>query len=121
VRDDSSVARKKKPPKRTPGPDPHWLLIQKVVAFLEKALTPDAEVLHDQRLPNITTGHKRQCDVVIKYGKSPRQVMAIVEVQKRSRKVGIGTLSDWWQKMRSVGAQKLICVSALDYREVLPI
>lgn len=95
--------------------DPHWLLIQKVVAFLEKSLTPYAVVLHDRRLPNITTGHKRQCDVVIKYGKPPRQMTAIVEVQKRRKKVDPHTLDGWWKKKEAVGAQRLICVSALDY------
>jgi hypothetical protein len=39
----------------------------------------------------------------------------IVEVQKRGKKVTIGTLDGWYKKMQSVGAHRLICVSGLDY------
>jgi hypothetical protein len=59
--------------KKPRGPDPHWKLVEKVVALLEAALTPTAEVLHNQWLPNIATGHRRQCDVVIKDGEPPRR------------------------------------------------
>lgn len=99
----------------TTPPEPKWKLVQRIVALLEKSLTPDAEVQHDVMRPDVTTGHRRQCDVVIKYGDPPRQMTAIVEVQDRSSKVTIGMLGEWWHKMQAVGAQRLICVSALDY------
>jgi hypothetical protein len=95
--------------------EPRWKIIQRVVALLEKSITPKAEVSHDVMLPDVTTGHLRQCDVVLKLGRPPRQFVAIVEVQDRTSKVKIGTLGDWWQKMHAVGAQSLICVSTLDY------
>jgi hypothetical protein len=48
--------------------DPKWKLTEKIVALLERAITPEAEVKHNEKLRNFKTGHERQCDVVIKYG-----------------------------------------------------
>lgn len=102
--------------KRTtkPAKDEHWHLVERVVQLLEKSLAPNAEVLHNIWLPDKITGHKRQCDVVIRIA-AARPVIAIVEVQDRSSKVPISTLEGWWQKKISVGADALICVSVLDY------
>ncbi|QQG40557.1 MAG: hypothetical protein HYV37_03240 [Candidatus Levyibacteriota bacterium] len=92
-----------------------WKLIEEIVAILEKSLTPDAKVEHDVWLPVIGRSGKRQCDVVITYGKPPQQSITIVEVQKRGTKPEITTFDGWVMKMRKVGAQKLICVSAVGY------
>lgn len=95
--------------------DPKWRLVERIVAVLEKSLTPEAEVRHDQKLPVLTTTGKRQrrrqFDVVIKTGKPPRETLTVVEVQDRSRVVGEEQLVAWHRKMQQVGAQHLICVS----------
>jgi len=103
--------------KRTgkPNEEPQWKLVERVVATLEKGISPSARVLHDVKLPDITTGHLRQCDVVIEAGKEPRVTRTLVEVQKRRTRMKIGKLNELWQKMHAVGAQHLICVSALDF------
>jgi len=92
-----------------------WKSSEEIAAILEKALVPTAKVEHNVRLPVMGKSRSRQCDVVITYGKHPRQTIAIVEVQKRRRKPDINTFHGWVQKMREVGAQHLICVSALGY------
>lgn len=94
-----------------------WRTKEKVVALLEKTLARDAEINHDVRLPDVTTGESRQFDVVAYYGKEPRRFVAVAEVQKRGRKVGLPTFQGWYAKMRSVGAQMLICVSEAGYTE----
>ncbi|OGH17897.1 MAG: hypothetical protein A3C22_03485 [Candidatus Levybacteria bacterium RIFCSPHIGHO2_02_FULL_37_10] len=94
---------------------PEWKLIEEIVAILEKSLTPDAKVEHNVWLPVVGRSGKRQCDVVIRYGKHPRQSIAIVEVQKRKAKPEITTFHGWVTKMRKVGAQHLICVSVAGY------
>lgn len=94
---------------------PKWKLIEEIVAILEKSLTPFAKVEHNVRLPVIGRSGERQCDVVIRYGDSPRQFIVIVEVQERKTKPDITTFDGWVAKMRSVGAQRLICVSAVGY------
>lgn len=48
-------------------------------------------------------------------GNPPRQSITIVEVQKRNTKPNIATFDGWVGKMRSVGAQQLMCVSAIGY------
>ncbi len=92
-----------------------WKQREQLVALIERCISTDAHVEHDVRLPVVGTTRKRQCDVVIRYGKPPRDSLAIVEVQKRNRKPDITTFHGWVRKMEEVGAQHLICVSALGY------
>jgi hypothetical protein len=92
--------------------EPRWKTIEKVVALLEKSLTPEARVMHNVKLPCLTTGHEEQCDVVIETGRSPRVSRTIVEVQKRNERVKPNEFRGWCQKLRDVGANRLICVSA---------
>jgi hypothetical protein len=95
----------------TPAVEPRWKLIERVVALLEKTLTPDCHIEHNKKLPELGTGTLRQCDVIIRCGKPPRSTLTIVEVQKRNRKVTIGTYEGWCKKREKLGAQHLICVS----------
>jgi hypothetical protein len=96
---------------------PLWKYTERIVAILEKAISPDARVEHNVQMKVIgsPSGRTRQCDVVITFGKPPRQTIAIVEVQKRKKKPDINTFHGWYHKMQEVGAQQLICVSALGY------
>ena len=50
--------------------DPKWKLVEKVIAILEKAISPNSHIEHNKKLLNLnsSTGKKRQCDVVIKSG-----------------------------------------------------
>ncbi len=97
--------------------EPKWKTIEKIVALLETALSPVAHVEHNVYLPVIGRPDRkpRQCDIVIKSGQTPRQTITIVEVQKRKSKPNITTFHGWIEKMREVGAQHLICVSALGF------
>jgi hypothetical protein len=92
-----------------------WKKAENIAALIEKAVSPDAHVQTNVHLPVIGTSRTRQCDVVIYFGKPPRQTIAIVEVQKRKRKPDITTFHGWIRKMQEVGAQQLFCVSALGY------
>lgn len=91
--------------------------LELVVAAIEKALNPDAHVLHDQFLPVLTSceGRKRQCDVVIYSGTKQRPIVTIVEVQDRNSSVSIATFDGWLVKRDEVGANKLICISRKPY------
>src|SRR5262245_34041538 len=103
---------RKKSVSETLSSEPQWRMVEKVVALLEKSLTPDARVKHNVKLPCLTTGHEEQCDVVIEMGQAPRVTRTIVEVQKRNERVKPNDFRGWCQKMRDVGANRLICVSA---------
>ena len=96
---------------------PEWEKTEKIIELLEKIISPDAKVEHNVYLPVIgsPSGRKRQCDIVIKFGSEPRQSITIVEVQKRKKMPDINTFQGWLRKMSEVGAQQLICVSALGY------
>lgn len=95
--------------------DLNWKQAENITALIERAISPDAHVQTNVHLPVIGTNRTRQCDVVIYFGKPPRQTIAIVEVQKRKRKPDITTFHGWVRKMQEVGAQQLFCVSALGY------
>lgn len=90
-----------------------WKKKEELVKVIEKVISPSSRVERNIMLPNLKSksGAKRQCDVVIRTGKPPRETISIVEVQKRGAKVDINTFGGWCVKMRDVGAQHLICVS----------
>lgn len=103
---------KKKPVSNKGASEPQWKTVERVVALLEKSLAPGARVRHNVKLPCLTTGHEEQCDVVIEMGQEPRITRTIVEVQKRNERVKPNDFRGWCQKLRDVGAHRLICVSA---------
>ena len=92
--------------------DSGWETREKVIAIIERHLSQDAKIERDVRLPVLySLSDKRQCDIVISDGEEPRQTISIVEVQKRRTKPSVADFDGWYQKMRDVGAQHLICVS----------
>jgi hypothetical protein len=109
--------RKKTRAEKQPKPEAKWKTIEKVVAFLEKSLAPDARVRHNVSLPNLVTGHMEQFDVVIEMGAEPRVTRTVVEVQKRGKRVAVNEFRGWCQKMKEVAAHRLICVSAEPFPE----
>jgi hypothetical protein len=52
---------------------------------------------------------------VIEIGQEPRVTRTIVEVQTRNQRVKPNDFRGWCQKMRDVGANRLICVSAMPF------
>ena len=95
--------------------EPSWKTTERVVAALERVIYPTALIEHDVHLPVLGSARSRQCDVVITLGVPPRQTRTIVEVQDRSRKPELVTFHGWFEKMREVGAQQLLCVSEIGY------
>ncbi len=97
--------------------NPEWRVVEQVVALLEQILSPTAKVEHNVMLPvlGFPDREPRQCDVVITTGTQLRPTKTIVEVQKRKSKPEISQFHGWVAKMREVGAQHLVCVSAAGY------
>src|SRR5678816_806111 len=58
-----------------PQSEPHWRTIERTIAVLEKMLQPGARVSHNVFLTELVTGTRRQCDVVIRSGNSPRETI----------------------------------------------
>jgi hypothetical protein len=100
--------------KRREATQTKWQTIEKIVALLEKTLTPLAQVKHNVFLPVLGRPKRepRQCDIVIVYGAPPRETITIVEVQDRKSRLNLNTFHGWIVKMQEVGAQHLICVSS---------
>lgn len=96
-------------------PSPRWKSAEELVAAIEKSLAPDAVVEHNVFLPVMGQDRSRQCDVVLRVGKPPREQLFIVEVQQRGAKPDINTFGGWLRKMDEVGANGLICVSEVGF------
>jgi hypothetical protein len=92
-----------------------WKKFEKIVAAIEKAIAPDAIVEHNVSLDNLSTGHPTQIDVLITYGRAPRQTRAMVEVQDRVRPVEINDFRGWVQKKQDTGVEQLFVVSKHDF------
>lgn len=94
-----------------------WESIEKLVAILEKFITPNSRVEHNVKLPILgsPTKRKRQFDAVITLTSGSKIFTIVVEVQKRKSKPTIGMFHSWVTKMESVGATQLICVSEKGY------
>ena len=92
--------------------EPHWRLVERIVASLEQVLVPGASVEHNRQLYDSHADEWRQCDVVIRQGNPPRETITIVEVQDRpNNRVGLQTFEGWYKKREKLNAQHLICVS----------
>jgi hypothetical protein len=87
--------------------------IEQLVEVIERSISPESTVERNVFLPILgsANGSKAQCDIIIRTGKFPRETITIVEVQDRDRPVEINEFRGWTEKMRSVGAQHLYCVS----------
>lgn len=110
----------KKPKPKARKPEPRWKLVERVVALLERTVTPGARVEHDVQVPNLRVpGRTCQCDVVVRSGAPPRETITIVEVQRRGRHVEANMFRGWCEKLEQVGAQHLICVSATGFSQTI--
>lgn len=89
---------------------------EQVVALLESRINPNAKIETNIHLPDLANpGHKRECDVVIYEEINKRIITTIVEVQDRRSKVSIGEYTNFYQKFRDVGANRLIIVSKKEF------
>ncbi|MCC6573326.1 MAG: hypothetical protein IT462_05985 [Planctomycetes bacterium] len=90
-------------------------VIEGIVARLEQAIGRKCIVSQNVTLREKVTGNPRECDVVVVAGEKPREFRAIIEVQKRGRKVDSAQLDSWVRKAHKLGVNKLVCVSAKGY------
>lgn len=102
---------------KKPKVEPKWRMVERVQLLIERMLDPSATVQHDVRLADLQTpdAEPRQCDIVVTTGPPFRRTRTIVEVQRRGRKVERAHFDAWVDKMYAVGAQHLVCVSAVGY------
>jgi hypothetical protein len=93
-----------------------WKDTEKIIAAIEKRISEESQILHNVILPDLSgDSDGRQCDIIIKSGKYPRESLTIVEVQDRKSQLDITTFDGFVTKMKSVGAQHLIVVSKQEF------
>lgn len=91
--------------------------LEHLVSLIEKTIAPGSRVEQNVFLPVLKskTGARAQCDVVVASGKTPREIVTIIEVQDRKSKTRINDFRGWVQKLEDVGGQRLICVSKHEF------
>lgn len=90
------------------------------MARIEKAASPrGAIVTWNERIPDVQTGTRRQCDVTIRYKVGTANILVVIEARKRKEKDDVTWLGILKEKRDAVGASKIIGVSASGFSKEL--
>jgi hypothetical protein len=91
-----------------------WKDQEQLGLVFEQALSPLADLRHDTKVRD-TVGRLRQLDIGI-IDKETKGVRGLVEIQKRTRKVGLHDFGGWMYKLKSIkGAKTLTALSEVGF------
>ena len=82
-----------------------------LVSEIQKQLSPEAEVLHNVRLPSRTTSTKRQIDVLVKQRIGQYEMIIVIDSKDYKIPVDIKGVEEFYSLVTDVGANKgvLVC------------
>ena len=85
--------------------------LEKLVAEIQKELAPEAEVLHDQKLPGLKTGRSRQIDVLVRQQVGQYDIKIIIECKDYKRPADVKAVEAFYGLFDDVAAHKgvLVC------------
>ncbi len=88
--------------------------LEQLVCNLEKVLSPDENVLVEspKRLTDLTTGKKREHDVVLTIKQGHHQIMVAIECRDRSRPITVNQVESFSKKCEHTGVDKGVIVSS---------
>lgn len=95
-------ANKQKPPK--------WKKFEEFVASIQKSLTPQAKVTHDELIKG-KSGVKRQLDVSVRYNLGQFTILVVIDCKDWKEAVDISDVGSFADLVEDVGANKgaIIC------------
>ena len=84
-----------------------------LVSQIQKQLSPDAEVLHNVRLPSRTTSTTRQIDVLVKQRIGQYEMTIVIDSKDYKTPVDVKGVEEFYGLVTDVGANKgvLVCPS----------
>lgn len=87
--------------------------LEKLVAEIQKQLSPEAEVIHDIKLPSRTTSAKRQIDVLVRQKIGQYEMTIAIDTKDYKRPVDIKGVEEFYGLVKDVGVNKgvLVCPS----------
>jgi hypothetical protein len=82
-----------------------------LVAKIQKQLAPDAEVIHDTRLPGRKSKRLRQIDILVRQRIGQYQMLIVLDCKDYSRPVDVKGVEEFYGLLDDVGAHKgvLVC------------
>lgn len=91
--------------------------LERVVELLERSLDPAARIKQNVPMPVLSSqiGATVHCDVVVWSHQGAREFITIIEVQDRTRQMLPNDVRGFVEKMKDVGAQRVVCVSKMDF------
>lgn len=84
---------------------------EKLVAKIQKQLAPNAEILHNQKLPGRKSGRPRQIDVLVKDRIGQYDIQIIIDCKDYKKPADVKAVEEFYGLLEDVGAQKgvLVC------------
>ncbi|AVF03797.1 MULTISPECIES: restriction endonuclease [Devosia] len=85
--------------------------LEKLVARIQQQLAPDAEVLHNVKLPGRHSGRDRQIDVLMKNSVGQYEILIVIDCKDYKAPVDVKGVEEFWGLVDDVGGQKgvLVC------------
>jgi len=82
-----------------------------LVTKIQKQLAPDAEVIHDAKLPGRRSGTQRQIDVLVRQKIGQYEMLIVLDCKDYARPVDVKGVEEFHGLMTDVGANKgaLVC------------
>ncbi|MDW3683335.1 restriction endonuclease [Cupriavidus sp. CV2] len=93
--------------------DADWLKLEKLVAEIQAKLAPNAEVLHNTKLPGKDTEVDRQIDVLLKQKIGQYEMLIVIDCKDYKTPVDVKGIEEFHGLVRDVRAHKgvLVCPS----------
>ena len=87
--------------------------LEQLVMRIQQELAPNAEVLHDQKLPGRKSKRDRQIDVLVKDRIGQYNIQIIIDCKDYKKPVDVKAVEEFYGLLDDVGAQKgvLVCPS----------
>ena len=87
--------------------------LEKLVAKIQKQLSPDAEVIHDIKLPSRNTSVKRQIDVLVRQKIGQYEMTIAIDTKDYKKPVDVKGVEEFYGLIKDVGVNKgvLVCPS----------
>lgn len=77
-----------------------------LVSEIQKQLAPDAEVLHDVKLPSRATSASRQIDVLVKQRIGQYEMVIVIDSKDYKTPVDVKGVEEFYGLVTDVGANK---------------
>lgn len=95
---------------------PKWKKFEEFVASIQKQLTPNAVVAHNEKITG-KSGVERQLDIVVRYNLGQFNILVVMDCKDWKKPVDIGDVGAFCDQVEDVGANKGAIVCNVGFTE----